>query len=85
MEPAGISHIARLARQLWENDSQVYAVPERRVRLWAQVLALAFGGSRSGEVLESAARPNSGRGVYCKVSPVDGFPPLSTASPSCRH
>ncbi|OJD27268.1 hypothetical protein ACJ73_01337 [Blastomyces percursus] len=59
-------HCVHLGRQLWEADWHEYKTPGRRVRLWGQTLGYAFSSSRQGEILESSARPDSGRGVYCK-------------------
>ncbi|PGH00186.1 hypothetical protein AJ79_08291 [Helicocarpus griseus UAMH5409] len=59
-------HCVHLGRQLWEADWHEYKTPGRRVRLWGQTLGYAFSSSREGEILESSARPDSGRGVYCK-------------------
>ncbi|OJD24096.1 hypothetical protein ACJ73_04548, partial [Blastomyces percursus] len=59
-------YCVHLGRQLWEADWHEYKTPGRRVRLWGQTLGYAFSSSRQGEILESSARPDSGRGVYCK-------------------
>ncbi|PGH17114.1 hypothetical protein AJ79_01252 [Helicocarpus griseus UAMH5409] len=47
-------------------DWHKFEIPGGRVRLWDQMLGYAYSSSRVSKVLESTARPKSGRGDHCK-------------------
>ena len=47
-----------------------YKSPATRVDDWLLHLSNTFSSSRIGEYIESSCRPNTGRGLYFKVSKI---------------